>query len=317
MRCRVIHTGGTIGMVRGAEGFRPEAGVLERVAAEMFRARNISVNFQLITPLIDSANATPSDWNRIAEAIEIGSAEADAFVVTHGTDTMGFAAAALTMALEGLTRPVILTGAMVPLSEPGSDGADNLGFALDAAEAAGPGVWVAFAGRLMHGARVRKRHSMALDAFDAGPSDYPPLRDGDRFLRHAFGDAQIAVVSVAPGGSVAPIRAAMAEADGVILRVFGSGTVPGSDAMEAALATAAARDIPVVAISETLFGGTRLGTYEAGAVLVRHGVIDGRDMTLEAAFAKLALALSTQKSAAAIRTFVESPLAGEFTRPVL
>ncbi|MEL7343320.1 MAG: hypothetical protein AAFN59_00485, partial [Pseudomonadota bacterium] len=74
-----------------------------------------------------------------------------------------------------------------------------------------------------------------------------------------------------------------------------------------------ARRIPVVAISETLFGGTRLGTYAAGAALVRHGVIDGRDMTLEAAYAKLHLALASVEGLPAIRQFIETPLAGEFT----
>lgn len=311
-RCLIIHTGGTIGMVRGVEGFRPEAGILENVAREMFRARNIFVKIQLITPLIDSANATPADWNRITSAIGEAAGEADAVIVTHGTDTMGFAAAALTLALEGLSVPVVLTGAMVPLSEPGSDGAANLSFALDAALAAEPGVWVAFAERLMHGARVQKRHSMALDAFGASPSDRPPLRTGEAFTRHAFGTAEIAVVPVAPGGSMRPIVAATQCADGVVLRVFGSGTVPGSQDLQSALQTATQRGIPVVAISETLFGGTRLGTYAAGNVLVQNGVIDGRDMTLEAAYAKLHLALSKFRDLASVRSFIETPLAGEF-----
>ena len=311
-RVQIIHTGGTIGMVRGDNGFRPEAGILESVAHDMFCARNISVKIQLITPLIDSANATPSDWNRIAEAIVAAAGNSEAVIVTHGTDTMGFAAAALTMALEGLPVPVVLTGAMVPLSEPESDGMANLNGALDAALSAEPGVWVAFAGRVMHGARVRKRHSFDLDAFEAGPTDHPPCREGDVLRAHAFGQAEVAVVPVAPGGSTAPIRVAMEEADGVILRVFGSGTVPSDPAIEAALVRAAERGIPVVAISETLFGGTRLGAYAASAPLVRNGVIDGRDMMLEAAYAKLHLALASVEGLPAIKRFIETPLAGEF-----
>ncbi|MEL7344254.1 MAG: asparaginase domain-containing protein, partial [Pseudomonadota bacterium] len=128
----IIHTGGTIGMVRGENGFRPQAGLLEKSASDLFRARNISVNIQLITPLIDSANATPADWNRITQTVVEAAQNSDGVIVTHGTDTMGFAAAALTLALEGCPVAVILTGAMVPLSEPGSDGLGNLSFALEA-----------------------------------------------------------------------------------------------------------------------------------------------------------------------------------------
>jgi L-asparaginase len=316
-RTLLLHTGGTIGMVPTPRGLSPELGVVERAVARVLggSGQDGSVRIVRLQPLIDSANATPADWNRLSAEIVARTHEFDGVVITHGTDTLAFTSSALTMALEGLGKPVILTGSMIPLEQPGSDGDRNLADALQVATEAEPGVWIQFAGKLLRGPRARKIHSSAHDAFSAMLSDRPPRRDGKTLIRHEYGEAAIAVLPVAPGCAMDVIDYAMACCDGVVLRCYGSGTVPDDPVLEGALAKAAARGIPVVAVSETLAGGTSLGTYEAGAVLVRHGVIDGRDMTLEAAYAKLALALTTCPDLAAQRAFIETPLCGEFGQP--
>jgi L-asparaginase len=316
-RTLLLHTGGTIGMVPTPRGLSPELGVVERAVARVLggSGQDGSVRIVRLQPLIDSANATPADWNRLSAEIVARTHEFDGVVITHGTDTLAFTSSALTMALEGLGKPVILTGSMIPLEQPGSDGDRNLADALQVATEAEPGVWIQFAGKLLRGPRARKIHSSAHDAFSAMLSDRPPRRDGKTLTRHEYGEAELAVVPVAPGCAMDVIDYAMACCDGVVLRCYGSGTVPDDPVLEGALAKAAARGIPVVAVSETLAGGTSLGTYEAGAVLVRHGVIDGRDMTLEAAYAKLALALTTCPDLAAQRAFIETPLCGEFGQP--
>lgn len=315
----VIHTGGTIGMVWTEDGYRPEVGVVEQAIEKLSAARGDDIRFEIVRldPLIDSANATPREWNRVTSQIMVFHDDCDGFVVTHGTDTMGFCSSALCMALEGLQKPVILTGAMTPLYRENSDGMQNLSDAIDAALVADPGVWVQFAGRLHHGSRTRKIHSHANAAFGAEPSSLPPRRLGRRLMRHVFGNKEISVVPVTPGGSMRVIEFAMQHCDGVVLRCFGSGTVPNDPVLENALGVARARNIPVVAVSDCFAGGTTLGEYEAGAMLVRHGVIDGRDMTLEAAYAKLALALNTQYGRAAQKRFIEMPLCGEFASATL
>lgn len=309
-RTLLLHTGGTIGMAPSPEGLHPATGLVER-ALDRLEARG-TVDLKRLDPLIDSANATPEDWNRLSAEIAAHHADYGSFVITHGTDTLAFTASALAMALEGLDKPVILTGAMVPLEQPGSDGERNLADALRIAGEAEPGVWIQFAGQLLRGPRARKVHSAAHDAFSGWPSERMPRRAGPRPIRHAFGRASIAVLPVAPGCAMQVIEHAMKVCDGIVLRCYGSGTVPNDPVLAGALEAAAARAIPVVAVSQTLEGGTTLGTYEAGAILLRHGVIDGRDMTLEAAYAKLALALATCPDLAAQRAFVEAPLCGEF-----
>ncbi|WP_368186023.1 asparaginase [Aestuariibius sp. HNIBRBA575] len=311
----IIHTGGTIGMVQSEAGYVPKIGVMEEEIEKQIAARPEEISYEIVRldPLIDSANATPRDWNRISGQIMAFYSEYDGFIVTHGTDTMAFCAAALCMSLEGLDKPIVLTGAMLPLSEPGSDGSPNLADTIESVLTAEPGVWIQFSGRLLHGARTRKIHSRDNDAFSAQPSQVPPRRISGTVLRHVFGQKEVAVVTVVPGGSMEVIEFAMSKCDGVVLRCYGSGTVPNHPTLERALAAAKRRNIPVVVVSECLGGGTSLGSYEAGAVLVRYGVIDGRDMTMEAAYAKLALALNTRMSRATQRDFILAPICGEFS----
>lgn len=314
----LIHTGGTIGMVRSGDGFAPQRGVVEGEVERLTRAGVVTaaVTIAPLEPLIDSANATPEDWNRITDTIMTHYADFDGFVVTHGTDTLAHSAAALTMALEGIAKPIVLTGAMLPLSVPENDGTRNLSDAFTTAQSAAPGVWVQFAGRVLHGGRLRKTHSTSYDAFAAVAADAPPLRTGaDGPVRHVYGRPDVAILPVAPGGAGNMLCHAAETCDGIVLRCFGSGTVPNTPRMRAALEKAEARGIPVLAVSQCPEGGMALGTYAAGAILTRHKAVDGRDMTMEAAYVKMILALSAGRDITALRGFLAAPLCGELSRP--
>ena len=310
MKTLLVHTGGTIGMIATETGFAPAEGVVEDFLAA--HAPD-TVDLCLLSPLIDSANATPADWDRIAKTIADHYAAYDAFLVTHGTDTLAYTAAALCFALEGLDKPVILTGAMLPLSVEGSDGGQNLLDALDATRTAPAGVWVQFAGRLLHGARVRKSHSRAFDAFAANPTGIAPRRAGPVLARHSTGAAKIAFLSVAPGVPTDLFQHAAETCDGLVLRCYGSGTVPGTPGLATALTTAQRRNIQILAVSQCPEGGMALGTYAAAAILRDHDVIDGRDMTVEAAYAKLSYVLAESPNPATRRALLERAFCGEFT----
>ncbi|MDZ4392425.1 asparaginase [Cypionkella sp.] len=289
MKLLLIHTGGTIGMVATPTGFAPAEGVIEAALADLGASQ---VTLLPLLPLIDSAQATPTDWNRIAQAIFDNHNDYNGFIITHGTDTLAFTASALCFALAGLKRPVILTGAMRPLTVENSDGVQNLSDALKAAQTAPPGIWVQFSGQLLHGARVRKAHSSALDAFTASRSAVPPLQPGKTPTLIPYKPAEIGILSMAPGQSEALLSHALTTLDAVVLRVFGAGTIPETPALRAGLLAAQARNTPVIAISQSPKGGIALGTYAAGNLMLQSGVIDGRDMTPEAAYTKLAHVLS-------------------------
>ncbi len=307
MTILVIHTGGTIAMVAGPAGLMPQEGLLESQVAQMGHV----VEVLTLSPLIDSASASFSDWNRIAAVIEAGHDTYNGFVVTHGTDTLAFTAAALTFALAGLQKPVVLTGAMLPFGAQGTDANRNLADAIQAAQTAPAGVWVQFGGKLMHGAKLRKTNSHDLNAFDSEISAKPPLIAAPQLIRTTYHKPDLAILSMAPNQSTKAQTALLAACDGVVLRVFGAGTIPDDPALLRALNAAQDKDVLMIAVSQSPLGGVTLGTYAAGAPLLAAGVVDGGTMTPEAAYAKLAHVLSHDAGFAAQRARLATDLCGE------
>ncbi|CAN0589956.1 unnamed protein product, partial [Ectocarpus sp. 12 AP-2014] len=188
-RILVIYTGGTIGMQQYADGLAPSGDFALRMAAALTQ---LSPAQQRALPLydilsystlIDSSAATPLTWQHLAHDINNQLAAYAGFVIIHGTDTLSWTAASLAYQLQGLDRPVVLTGAMQPLEASGGDGLENLYGALQfAAKPMLQEVTIYFAGKLLRGARAIKQHSEAFDAF-ASPS-YPLLgeRVGDDYV---------------------------------------------------------------------------------------------------------------------------------------
>ena len=313
MTLLLIHTGGTIAMAMGPQGLMPRDGVLETGLTKLQRAGipGCAVQILCLDPLIDSANASFRDWNRIAAAIQAGHDRYTGFVITHGTDTLAFTAAALSFALAGLKKPVIVTGSMLPFETQGSDARANLAEALIAATHSPAGVWVQFAGKLLHGARVRKSHSHAADAFTAAPWTQDPCRLAQDITRTAYLTPELAILTLAPNQSTKAISLAIGACDGVVLRVFGAGTMPDDPQLIQTLKTAHDRGVLILVVSQSPEGGVALGTYAAGAPLIAAGAIDGGQMTPEAAYAKLAHVLSSDARPAAQRARLVENLCGE------
>ncbi|BDZ03773.1 hypothetical protein MUTS16_48460 [Escherichia coli] len=125
----VAYTGGTIGMQRSEQGYIPVSGHLQRQLAlmpEFHRPEMPDFTIHEYTPLMDSSDMTPEDWQHIAEDIKAHYDDYDGFVILHGTDTMAYTASALSFMLENLSKPVIVTGSQIPLAELRSDGQINL-----------------------------------------------------------------------------------------------------------------------------------------------------------------------------------------------
>lgn len=281
-RILVLHTGGTIGMVTGPRGLVPQSGLVEGALTRL-APPDIDLTVESFDPLIDSAEMGPSVWNRLIDRIADWSG--GGVIITHGTDTMAFTGAALAAALPGLTVPVILTGAMKPLGVPG-DAEDNLILALNAVSVYGPGVWLAFAGRIMFGASVVKHHSTADDSFrETHPAT--PMRGP--FSPRRFADKRLAILTLAPGlGNAADaVEAALDHLDGAVLRVFGSGTVMQDRRLLSILSAATTRGCRIVAVSQCERGGLAPGAYAAGEALWEAGVENGGTMTAERALAEL------------------------------
>jgi len=116
----IIYTGGTIGMVHSASGYVPGPESLRHTLESISDLNHYSApHWDLVqfSPLLDSSDMTVREWNKIGQAIADRYDDYDGFVILHGTDTMGYSASAVSFMLENLSKPVIFTGAQIPLCE--------------------------------------------------------------------------------------------------------------------------------------------------------------------------------------------------------
>ena len=118
----------------------------------------------------DGSNIVPDDWKLIIKKIKDNYEKYDAFIITHGTNTLGYTSSALSFALTNLAKPVILTGAQVSFGYPGSDAQMNLENAIRIAaykQERLVGVTVVFGSMVITGTRAKKNNEFDYDTFKA------------------------------------------------------------------------------------------------------------------------------------------------------
>jgi L-asparaginase len=313
-------------MEASARGLRP-APVAERIDA-LLRSPAIPGLAYTVTelaPQIDSANATPSAWQQIVDAIEERYDDVDGFVIVHGTDTMAYSAAAVAFAFSDRHKPIVFTGAQRPLSSGDSDGALNLIGAVKHLMLTRPQTAdIYFGGVAMNGTRAVKYSTTADRAFisatiaqaessaantatgAAGTRSIPPFG--------RYSDVEIPVIRVYPGLSARTMSAMLGDLPAAVLECYGYGNMPAATpGLLDAIAAASGRGQVIVAVSQCFEGRITLGRSEVSTGLVEAGVIDGADLTTEAALAKLHYLFGCGLSASAIRELVIVGLAGELT----
>ena len=316
----LLATGGTIACEEGADGLRPvlTGAELLRAAPELARCGEIDV-IELCS--LDSSNLLPMHWQRMAQAIAERCGQYDGFVLTHGTDTMGYTAGALYYMLRGIGVPVALTGSMLPLTAAGTDARANLRGAFAVAASGRAGVYQAFAGRVISGNAVKKVDSTARDAFrsigrpQAGTF---ALADGaltwqvseeartaaakmDAGTQAMFApqfalDERVAVVKLVPGAEPR-LLTALADAGyrAVIIEGYGAGGVPTAASPKnflPAIAALRARGVRIICATQCTTGGVHLDTYEMGVLAARCGAESAGDLPLEALVPKTMIALA-------------------------
>jgi L-asparaginase len=333
----MLYAGGTIGMVAGRSGLVPGRRFVAQLESWISRQRDLvqhEIRITAFDPLIDSADAKPATWLALAQHIWTMRSLVDAVVVLHGTDTLAYTASAVSFFLIGFGKPVVLTGARVPFSMSGSDGETNMRGALKCAvEGSIREVGVFFDGRLMRGNRTRKWSTENGDAF-ASPH-WPALAQMGRGLRIAHDallapsagsaspphvpsrSATVGLIKLYPGISDAVISAAAdAHSGGLVLELYGAGTGPATDGrMRQAFQAIASRGIPLVGVSQCFRGRITPGLYAAGQALAECGVVNGYDLTPEAALTKLTYLHHLAVPPARIASEIARALAGEVTAP--
>ncbi len=320
---RVLYTGGTIGMQASANGLAPASGFEARMREQLDAQPERVVphfSFEELLPLIDSANMTPTYWQRLREAVvrAVDEQGCDAVLILHGTDTLAYSAAAMSFQLLGLEAPVLFTGSMLPAGVPDSDAWENVNGALgDLARGLEPGVHLHFHGALLPPTRCAKVRSSGRNPFAAlhrtgGAARVAPMPAALDY-RQPRQPASIGVLPLYPGLGVPLLQAVVdSGVQALLLECYGSGTGPSDNApFLEALQAAHARGIVVVALTQCQEGGVELDVYEAGSRLRDAGVLSGGGMTRETALGKLHALLGAGLPVEEVRRLVELDLCGE------
>ena len=322
----LLTTGGTIASVPGGEGLEPQRSeVMERELNQLRTYYDISVEDVLC---MDSSNIRPAEWKLIAQRVFENRMGYDGIVISHGTDTMAYSSSAVTFMLPNIDLPVVFTGSQVPLRDRLSDGPDNLRTAFAMAASGRPGVFLAFDRKIMLGCRAVKVRASGFSAFESVNSRYAGqvsnrgLVLDERVLRQPVGEPQLRtdisenvfLLKLTPGMNPAifDMLSAMG-CKGIVVEAFGLGGVNVLSKGLRSIHRLVEDDISVVITTQCLYDSADLGVYQVGSKLLELGVIQGRDMTSEAAMTKLMWAIGQGMEPKRIETLFKTDLAGEVT----
>ncbi len=314
----LIATGGTIAAQNTEQGLTPQlsASALLQYVPSVQTLCNITC----IQPfLLDSTDITPSHWLELALCIKQHYNSYDGFVITHGTDTLGFTAAALSYLIQGAAKPIVLTGAQRPIDAEQSDAPKNLGDAILYAANGMGGVSVVFCGRVIAGTRAGKMYTKRDMAFES--IHFPYLAEiADGQIRNAFlkkaekPDApvfyhalnpRVGVLQCTPGMPKEILLSAAAHCDALVLEGYGLGGVP---AVLQETLTKITSGGTVVAIGTAVpFEGTDMSVYKVGRTAKANcNLLELRSMTTESAVTKLMWILAQTKEPEEVRRLFEA-----------
>ncbi len=322
----LLTTGGTIASVPGSDGLEPHrSGVMERELEQLRTYYDISVRDVMC---LDSSNIRPEEWQLIARHVFEDREGFDGIVVSHGTDTMAYTASAVTYMLPNIDVPVVFTGSQLPLADMLSDGPDNLHTAFAMAASGHPGVFLAFDRKVMLGCRAVKVRASGFSAFESVNARYAArvsnqgLVVDETVLPKATGEPRLCpqisrnvfLLKLTPGlnPAIFDMLAAMGY-KGIVVEAFGLGGVNVLHKGLRGIHRAVEDGISVVITTQCLYDSANLQVYQVGNKLLELGVIQGRDMTSEAAMTKLMWALGQGMEPEEIAGLFGKNLAGEVT----
>lgn len=285
-------------------------------------------------PIIDSSNMKPEIWIEMAQIIKDNYADYDGFVILHGSDTMAFTASVLSFMLEGLQKPVILSGSQLPIGEIRTDARENMMTALEIASAKQDGVsiiqevCILFDNKLFRGNRSFKYNSAKFEAFRS--PNYPVLVEAGihlkyntdallnnidkEFILHTKLDNRVAVLKLFPGISAQTIKAVLdSNVRSIVMETFGSGNTTTDTWFLDLLKEAIEQGKNILNISQCKVGSVELGRYETSQGLKSIGVLNGYDLTFEAAVTKLMYLQGELEDQKEVAYWIEKDIRGELT----
>ena len=333
----MIYTGGTIGMVKdyGTQSLKTFdfTDVMSHIPElQQLECSIRSVSFD--TP-IDSSNMSPEYWSQMAGIIESNYQTVDGFVILHGSDTMGYSASALSFMLENLGKPVIFTGSQLPIGDLRTDAKENLITSIQLAalcDKEGPviqEVGLYFEYKLYRGNRTTKLNAEHFEAF-ASPN-YPPLAESGvrltikhpylmernkgkrRLVVHKRFDENVGLLKLFPGISQNFVRSVFGTPGlkALVLETYGAGNASTEEWFLTVLAGAVQKGLHIINVTQCAGGSVMMGYYETSNGLLQLGLIDGKNITTEAAVTKAMYMLGSNVAPTSFKTIFETSLRGE------
>ena len=304
-RILMLGTGGTIACVPSADGLVPalDGPAMIRLVPELEEVCAIETK-QILN--LDSSNLSPEHWQIIAKAIAANYENYDGFVITHGTDTMAYTAAALSQMLHNCQKPVVLTGAQLPIQAEGSDAPNNIYHAFLAATSPLKGVALVFGDLVIHGAHAKKLYTQNFNGFASinreplatishnhlfwqkGALQGGGYGEGEFSINTQL-ETKIAVVKIIPGATPDILDYYVKKGyKGLIIEGFGAGGVPnGDNNWLPKLEQVLKQGLQVVCTTQCLYDGVHLDTYPMGFLAERLGARSAGLDTIETALIKL------------------------------
>ncbi len=334
----LMYTGGTLGMVFEESSQTLVPFDFEQILSQIPEINKFNFNLTVIAfhHLIDSANVQPAHWITMASLIEKHYDQFHGFVVIHGTDTMAYSASAMSFLLEDLNKPVIFTGAQLPIGAIRTDARENLITALEIAAARRDGrpvvpeVCIFFSNKLLRGNRAKKIESAQFRAFES--KNYPALATCGIRIDYDFNvikpfqpysklkvyrklENRVTILKLFPGISSETVQAIVQIPGlrGIVLETYGSGNAETSPWFIQTLKSAIDQGMVIFNVSQCNGGTVTQGRYETSRQLQEIGVLSGGDLTTEAAVTKMMFLLANQEFPTDARRYLVRSIRGEMS----
>lgn len=329
----LIATGGTIAAMDQGRGLAPsiDSEELLRFVPEV----NEICDVETVQPFyLDSTNVEPEHWLRIVSVIRQNYRRFDGFVITHGTDTMAYTAAALSYLIQNSPKPVVITGSQKSIANNDTDAKRNLihGF-IYASDPHSHNVRIVFDGKVILGTRARKERSTSYNAFAS--VDYPELAvirnrkiiryfpekeypDGTEPVFYHKLEPRILLITLIPGMDPAILDRLRGEGyRAVICQAFGMGGLPGggTGSFAKAMGEWLASGRPILMMTQVPYEGSDMGRYQVGKELKnQYPVMEAYNMTLEAAVTKMMWVLGQTEDREEIQELFYRPVQFDLIR---
>ena len=332
----IIYTGGTIGMIKDYDSGSLKAFDFSQIVDKLPELQQINCNLETVSfeKPIDSSNMSIENYYQLADIINENYDSYNGFVVLSGTDTMSYVASTISFMFENLSKPIIFTGSQLPIGDLRTDAKENLITSIEIASLQKNGfpliqeVGLYFEYKLFRANRTTK---ISADQFEAFASmNFPylaqsgvTLQFNENLLLRNESESElelsknlnpnIVVLTLFPGitENVVTSILSIPKLKGVILKTYGAGNAPTKKWLIEELKKAIDNNIHIINVSQCLEGKVNMGLYETSSDLKRIGVINGKNITLESAIAKMMYLLGKDLSDKDFKQNFETSLRGE------